>query len=74
VEQLCVHKQNGEVVLEYHLWTPDWEEIIENSKFKGWTEVITAGDEERMGYIGLQDHGDDVWFRNINRFHSSHFG
>lgn len=60
-----VHKQNGEVVLEYHLWTPEWEEMIENSKFKGWTEMINAGGEERMGYIGLQDHGDDVWFRNI---------
>ncbi|MBZ4676439.1 MAG: glycosyl hydrolase [Anaerophaga sp.] len=60
-----VHKQNGEVVLEYHLWTPEWEKMIENSKFKGWTEMINAGGEERMGYIGLQDHGDDVWFRNI---------
>jgi hypothetical protein len=60
-----VHKQNGEVVLEYHLWTPEWEEMIANSKFKGWTEMINAGGEERMGYIGLQDHGDDVWFRNI---------
>ena len=23
------------------------------------------GGEEKAGYIGLQDHGDDVWFRNI---------
>ncbi|RQV94525.1 DUF1080 domain-containing protein [bacterium] len=60
-----IHMQNGEVVLEYHLWTPEWEEMIENSKFKGWTEMINAGGDERMGYIGLQDHGDDVWFRNI---------
>ncbi len=60
-----VHMQNDEVVLEYHLWTPEWEQMIENSKFKGWTEMINAGGEERKGYIGLQDHGDDVWFRNI---------
>lgn len=60
-----VHQQNGENVLEYHLWTPEWEEMIENSKFKGWEEMINAGGDERMGYIGLQDHGDDVWFRNI---------
>lgn len=60
-----VHMQNDEVVLEYHLWTPEWEQLIDNSKFKGWQEMINAGGEERQGYIGLQDHGDDVWFRNI---------
>ncbi len=60
-----VHMQNDEVVLEYHLWTPEWEQLIDNSKFKGWEEMINAGGEERQGYIGLQDHGDDVWFRNI---------
>ncbi|SMO76688.1 protein of unknown function [Saccharicrinis carchari] len=60
-----VHMQNDEVVLEYHLWTPEWEQMIENSKFKGWQEMINAGGENRQGYIGLQDHGDDVWFRSI---------
>ena len=60
-----VHMQNDEVVLEYHLWTPEWEQMIDNSKFKGWQEMINAGGDERQGYIGLQDHGDDVWFRNI---------
>jgi hypothetical protein len=60
-----VHMQNGENVLEYHLWTPEWEKMIENSKFKGWTEMLNAGGVDRMGYIGLQDHGNDVWFRNI---------
>ena len=24
-----------------------------------------CGGENHEGYIGLQDHGDDVWFRNI---------
>ncbi|MDO5488199.1 MAG: DUF1080 domain-containing protein, partial [Rikenellaceae bacterium] len=24
-----------------------------------------CGGENREGYIGFQDHGDDVWFRNI---------
>jgi len=58
-----VHKQNGETVLEYHLWTPEWEELVAGSKFPGlnpdWANVATKG------YFGLQDHGDDVWFRNI---------
>ncbi|PIE48781.1 MAG: glycosyl hydrolase [Flavobacteriales bacterium] len=58
-----VHKQNGENVVEYHLWTPEWKELVSGSKFpelnKDWAEVASEG------YIGLQDHGDDVWFRNI---------
>jgi len=57
------HYQNGKVVLEYHLWTPEWEEMVANSKFpalnENWAKVASEG------YIGLQDHGDDVWFRNI---------
>ena len=60
-----VHKQNGVNVLEYHLWTDDWKKMIENSKFKGWTNFIEAGGPEHEGYIGLQDHGDNVWYRNI---------
>jgi hypothetical protein len=58
-----VHKQNGETVVEYHLWTPQWEEDVANSKFPelnpDWANVA------KEGYIGLQDHGDDIWFRNI---------
>ncbi len=57
------HIQNGETVLEFHLWTPEWNELVANSKFPelnpNWADVATEG------YIGLQDHGDDVWFRNI---------
>lgn len=58
-----IHKQNGETVVEYHLWTPEWEELVAGSKFPGlnadWAKVASKG------YFGLQDHGDDVWFRNI---------
>ena len=58
-----VHKMNGVTVLEYHLWTPEWNELVAKSKFpklnKDWADVATKG------YIGLQDHGDDVWYRNI---------
>lgn len=60
-----VHKQNGENVLEYHLWTDDWKKMVDGSKFKGWTNFIDAGGPNREGFIGLQDHGDNVWFRNI---------
>lgn len=58
-----VHKQNGVNVVEYHLWTPEWNELVAKSKFpslnKDWADVASEG------YIGLQDHGDDVWFKNI---------
>ncbi len=57
-----VHWQNGENVLEYHLWTDQWKEMCADSKFKDWPNFIDTAEE---GYIGLQDHGDDVWFRNI---------
>ena len=66
-----VHYQNGENVLEYHLWTPRWTEMLQNSKFsqKDWPlafELLNnCGGENHEGYIGLQDHGDDVWFKNI---------
>lgn len=66
-----VHGQNGENVVEYHLWTPQWTEMLQNSKFseEAWPlayELLNnCGGENHEGYIGFQDHGDDVWFRNI---------
>jgi hypothetical protein len=57
-----VHYQNGEKVVEYHLWTDDWKKMCANSKFKDFKDFINTATE---GYIGLQDHGDDVWYRNI---------
>jgi hypothetical protein len=57
------HTQNGVKVVEYEMWTPQWDEMVANSKFKsfpGWKEGIA-----KEGYIGLQDHGYPVWFRNI---------
>ncbi len=58
-----VHKQNGETVLEYHLWTPEWNELVAGSKFPEYNE--NWADVAKEGYIGLQDHGDDVWYRDI---------
>lgn len=57
------HTQNGVKVVEYTLWTPEWDTLVQNSKFKtfpGFTEGIS-----KEGYIGLQDHGYTIWFRNI---------
>lgn len=57
-----VHFQNGEPVVEYHLGTPAWDEMINKSKFADYSNVFG---KFGPGYISLQDHGDDVWFRNI---------
>lgn len=57
-----VFKQNGANVVEFHLWTDDWKKMVANSKFKNWPMFVNPAKE---GYIGLQDHGNDVWFRNI---------
>jgi hypothetical protein len=57
------HTMNGTEVVSYTLWTDEWDQLVENSKFKnfpGFTEGIS-----KEGYIGLQDHGYTVWFRNI---------
>jgi len=67
------HYQNGEKVVAYNLWTPRWTAMLKASKFSPdkWHTPLAfellnnCGGPEREGYIGLQDHGDDVWFKNI---------
>lgn len=66
-----VHGQNDQNVVEYHLWTPQWTEMLQKSKFseEAWPlafELLNnCGGPDKEGYIGFQDHGDDVWFKNI---------
>ena len=65
------HFQNDQQVVEYHLWTPQWEELLQKSKFSkekwplAYELLSNCGGENHEGFIGLQDHGDDVWYRNI---------
>jgi hypothetical protein len=57
------HTQNGVKVVEYEMWTPAWDTMVVKSKFKtfkGFSEGIA-----KEGYIGLQDHGYPIWFRNV---------
>jgi hypothetical protein len=55
------HWLNGTKVVEYELWSPDWEKRVRESKFAEWPKYGRA----TRGHIGLQDHGDTVAFRNI---------
>jgi len=65
------YKQNGKTVVEYHLWTPQWTDLLQSGKFSqdkwplAFELLNNCGGDNHEGYIGLQDHGDDVWFRNI---------
>ena len=52
---------NGEKALETTMWDEGWKKMIANSKFKSMPAFGTF----KKGKISLQDHGDDVWFRNI---------
>ncbi len=52
---------NGKKVVEYPTNGPEWDKMVENSKFKGWPGF----GKFQKGHIALQDHGDKVWYRNI---------
>jgi len=66
-----VYYQNDEAVVEYHLWTNQWKEMLDNSKFSkeawplAYELLMNCGGANREGFIAFQDHGDDVWFRNL---------
>ena len=55
------HWLNGEKVIDYDLDTTDFRTRLEASKY----QPIAGFAERRKGHIVLQDHGDDVWFKNL---------
>jgi 3-keto-disaccharide hydrolase len=55
------HYLNSVRVLEYELNSPELNAAIEKSKFKG----IERFGKLQKGHILIQDHGDQVWYRNI---------
>lgn len=52
---------NGVKVVKTTLWDDNWKTLIAGSKFAKWEGFGTF----KTGKIGLQDHGDSVWYRNI---------
>jgi hypothetical protein len=52
---------NGVNVVSTTLWDDQWRQMIAGSKFRQWPEFGTF----HNGYIDLQDHGFEAWFRNI---------
>ena len=55
------HWLNGEKVVEYDFGSDDWEKRVKASKFK---DMPRFGKEPK-GHIDLQDHGNEVAYRNI---------
>lgn len=55
------HWLNGVKVLEFEAWSPDWYDRKNKGK---WKDEPGYG-MSKTGYICLQDHGSEAWFRNI---------
>jgi len=55
------HWLNGAKVVEYELGTPRMESLLAKSKYHS----IPGFAERRKGHIILQDHGDEVYYRNL---------
>ena len=54
------HYLNGQKVVDCPCAGPEWERMVAASKFRDWP----FGQAE-AGKIALQDHGDEVAFRNL---------
>ncbi|MCZ4245601.1 3-keto-disaccharide hydrolase [Pedobacter punctiformis] len=52
---------NGVKTVNTTLWDENWKTLIAGSKFAKWEGFGTY----KTGKIALQDHGDEVWFKNI---------
>lgn len=52
---------NGKHTLSTTLWDDNWNAMVEISKFKD----MPGFGKSRKGKIAFQDHGDEVWYRNI---------
>lgn len=52
---------NGTLVVEYEIGTDEWNALVADSKFAEWPDYGV----HHEGHIGLQDHGNPVWFRNL---------
>jgi hypothetical protein len=55
------HWLNGVKVVEYDLASPSLKELIAQSKFKDMPRFAILSE----GHIGIQHHGQEVWYRNI---------
>lgn len=55
------HWLNGNKLLEFQAWTPEWFKLRDSGKWEDMPEYGLSP----LGHICLQDHGHKFWFRNI---------
>jgi hypothetical protein len=55
------HWLNGAKIVSYELGTAAMDSALTASKYHGWPWFA----DRRSGHIVIQDHGDEVWIRNI---------
>jgi hypothetical protein len=55
------HWLNGKKVAAYDLASPEFKAKVAASKFKAWPTFAASP----TGHIAIQNHGNDVWYRNI---------
>ncbi|QDU57754.1 family 16 glycoside hydrolase [Aeoliella mucimassa] len=55
------HWLNGKKVVDAEIGSDDWNKRIEGTKFAAWKAFA----KQMNGHIALQDHGHQVWFRNM---------
>ena len=48
-------------IISSGLWNETWKKLIATSKFKD----MPGFGVFRSGHLALQDHGEEVWYRNI---------
>lgn len=60
-DSLVQYYLNGEKIIEYIRWSDDWHKRKASGK---WKDSPDYGIQTN-GKIGLQDHGNKIWFRNI---------
>ena len=53
---------NGTNVVSTTLWDDNWNKLVAGSKFK----TMPGFAKSHSGKIALQDHGNEVWYRNIS--------
>jgi hypothetical protein len=56
------HWLNGQKVVDYELWSPDWEAKVKASKFGQWPNYGRA----KRGHVAIQgDHEGSLWIRDM---------